>query len=123
VPELDGDAEVGQPLLALLDVGLGLARDHEPLRELKEHGAELARRVQRHQRVAEPLPHFVDDFVGELIPVDVALVGRRLLLQVLVERPRFVGWLVSSEYALMLNVNSGGVRSIHSTLFFSLGGK
>ena len=34
-----------------------------------------------------------------------------------------VGWFVSSEYALMLNVKSAGVRSIHSTEFFSLGGK
>ncbi len=34
----------------------------------------------------------------------------------------FVGWFVSNEYALMLNVNSGGVRSIHSTEFFSDGG-
>jgi glycosyltransferase involved in cell wall biosynthesis len=34
-----------------------------------------------------------------------------------------VGWFVSREYALMLNVNSAGVRSIHSTEFFSLGGK
>src|SRR3954454_20572279 len=36
---------------------------------------------------------------------------------------RLVGWLVSNEYALMLNVKSGGVRSIQRAEFDSLGGK
>ena len=34
-----------------------------------------------------------------------------------------MGWFVSSEYALMLNVNVDGVRSIQRTEFSSLGGK
>ena len=42
--------------------------------------------MQWHQRVTEPLPDLVDGLVGELLPVDVLLVGRRLVLQVLVER-------------------------------------
>ena len=47
--------------------------DDEPLRELEQHRAELARRVQRHQRVAEPLPHLVDGLVGELVAIHVPL--------------------------------------------------
>src|SRR6266566_1060502 len=88
VTELDGHTEVRQPRDALFDVRLGLLRDHEPLRELEQYGPHLARRMQRHEGVTETLPDLVDDLVGELLTVDVALALGDRGLQVLIERVR-----------------------------------
>ena len=46
LPELHGDQIVWKALLALEDVVLGLASDHEPLRELEQDGPQLAAGVQ-----------------------------------------------------------------------------
>ena len=78
VPELDGDPVVGESRDDLLDVVLVLPRDREVLRELEQDGAELAGGVQRIESEPEPLPHLVDRVVGELVPVEAALLEELL---------------------------------------------
>jgi hypothetical protein len=70
----------------------------------------------------EPPPNLLYHIVGELLPVQVALV-LQFLREALAEVGVDGGWFVRSEKALTLNVKSLGVRSIQRAAFRSDGGK
>src|SRR5919198_460782 len=94
VAELHGDPEVFKAFLALQDVRLRLAPDHEPLRKLEEHRTQFAGRVQGHERIAETPPHLDHQLVRHLLPVQVALLEQLVgegLLHVLVQRIQLGG--------------------------------
>ena len=92
--QLHRDPVVREASLALHDVVLGLPPDDEPLRELEQDRPELAGRMQRHERVSEPLPHVIDQLRGHPLAIDVPLLeqvfGQRLS-DVLVQRVHLRG--------------------------------
>ena len=93
----------------------------EPLRELQQNRAELARLVQRRERAEEAVPHVVDGRRrAEVLEVDTgffASSGRSAFGSAAI----FVGCWVSSENALTSKTKPSGVRSAHSALLRSLG--
>src|SRR5438445_467189 len=82
VPELDGEAVVGQEVPRACDLRLVLARDREPVGVLEEDRAELAGLAERLESDPEAREELVDRVLGEVLGVHTllreGLLGKRV---------------------------------------------